>query len=154
MTELEMKVEALRRCVSQQAYEKALKAIQDGDVSAEPVDLHELVQQVLLDLAIPAHLIGYSYLACGIEAVVENPETIRNMTAKVYPSIAKEFGTTPKRVERGMRHAIEVGWSRGDLDVQHQYFGYTVSPNKGKPTNSEFLAQVAANIRRRTQPHT
>lgn len=107
------------------------------------------VQQALLDLAVPAHIKGYAYTIRAIELVVNDPDLIHDVTGGIYPAIAKEFSTTASRVERAIRHAVEVGWSRGDLDVQMQYFGNTVSPAKGKPTNSEFIAQVAGIIRRK-----
>lgn len=103
----------------------------------------------MLDLAIPSHIKGHPYTIRAIELVVHDPDLIHEVTGGIYPTIAKEFGTTASRVERAIRHAIEVGWSRADLDVQMQYFGNTVSPSKGKPTNSEFIAQVAGIIRRK-----
>ena len=153
MSDIEIKVEALRRCVSKDAYEQALAELQ-GEATppareVECPDVGTEVQQALLDLAVPAHIKGYPYTICAIELVVNNPDLIHDVTGGVYPTIAKEFNTTASRVERAIRHAVEVGWSRGDLDVPMQYFGNTVSPAKGKPTNSEFIAQVAGIIRRK-----
>lgn len=112
-------------------------------------DVSEEVHQAMLDLAIPSHIKGHPYTVRAIELVVHDPDLIHEVTGGIYPTIAKEFDTTASRVERAIRHAIEVGWSRADLDVQMQYFGNTVSPSKGKPTNSEFIAQVAGIIRRK-----
>lgn len=101
----------------------------------------------LANLGVPAHLKGYEYLKSGLRKVLENPAIIHGVTKELYPALAKEYGTTIYRVERSIRHAVEVAWSRGDLETLQEYFGYTVSNTKGKPTNSEFLAQVAEYIR-------
>lgn len=153
MSDIEIKVEALRRCVSKDAYEQALAELQ-GEATppvreVEYPDVGMEVQQAMLDLAVPAHIKGYDYTVRAIELVVNNPDLIHNVTCGLYPTVAKEFSTTASRVERAIRHAVEVGWSRGDLDVQMQYFGNTVSPMKGKPVNSEFIAQIANVIRRK-----
>lgn len=152
MNELEMKVEALRRCVPSDVYDRALAEVKNDTPpikKAECPDVGMEVQQALLDLAVPAHIKGYAYTIRAIELVVNDPDLIHDVTGGIYPTIAKEFNTTASRVERAVRHAVEVGWSRGDLDVQMRYFGNTVSPTKGKPTNSEFIAQVATTIRRK-----
>ncbi len=153
MSDIEIKIEALRRCVSQDAYEKALAEIQ-GEAAPPTVEgkapgVIEAIYQAVLDMAIPSHIKGHPYTVRAIELVVNNPDMIHDVTGGIYPTIAEEFDTTASRVERAIRHAIEVGWSRADFDTQMQYFGYTVSPNKGKPTNSEFIAQIASIIRRK-----
>ena len=153
MSDIEIKIEALRRCVSQDAYEKALAELQGGATppvnESASVDVTEAIYQALLDMAIPSHLKGYPYTMRAIELVVHDHDLIHYVTGGIYPTIAKEFNTTASRVERAIRHCIEVGWSRADYDTLMQYFGNTVSPNKGKPTNSEFIAQVAGIIRRK-----
>lgn len=118
-------------------------------MKAPPVDVTEAIYQALLDMAIPSHLKGYPYTVRAIELVVHDHDLIHYVTGGIYPTIAKEFNTTASRVERAIRHCIEVGWSRADYDTLMQYFGNTVSPSKGKPTNSEFIAQVAGIIRRK-----
>lgn len=91
----------------------------------------------------PAHIKGYQYLREAIIIAVNDIEVINAVTKVLYPAVAKRFGTTPSRVERAIRHAIEVAWDRGDLETLQKYFGYTVSNAKGKPTNSEFIAMIA-----------
>ena len=90
-----------------------------------------------------AHIKGYQYLRQAIIIAVEDMDVINAITKVLYPQVAKAFGTTPSRVERAIRHAIEVAWDRGDLEILQKYFGYTVSTAKGKPTNSEFIALIA-----------
>ena len=91
----------------------------------------------------PAHIKGYQYLREAIIIAVKDMEVINAVTKVLYPAVAKRFNTTPSRVERAIRHAIEVAWDRGDLETLQKYFGYTVSNAKGKPTNSEFIALIA-----------
>lgn len=152
MSELEMKIEALRKCVPQEAYEKALAEIMSKSNHGRKADAPEVMDEVykaMLDLAIPSNLKGYPYIARAVEMVVRDRSMIDNVIGGIYTTIANEFDTTKSRVERAIRHAIEVGWIRADWDIQRKYFGNTVSADKGKPTNSEFIAQVAAAIRRR-----
>ena len=94
----------------------------------------------------PAHIKGYQYLREAIGLAVADMEVINAVTKVLYPAVAKKFGTTASRVERAIRHAIEVAWDRGDLETLQKYFGYTVSNAKGKPTNSEFIAMIADRI--------
>lgn len=112
----------------------------------EAIDLKKRVTAVMHYLGAPAHLIGYDYMRYAIILTVEDKSVVRSMTKVLYPSIAKEFGTTPSRAERAIRHIIETMWSRCDIDVLCDIFGYTVSSGKGKPTNSEFISLVAENI--------
>ena len=97
----------------------------------------------------PAHIKGYQYLREAIVMTVENMEVINAVTKVLYPEVAKRFNTTASRVERAIRHAIEVAWDRGDLETLQKYFGYTVSNTKGKPTNSEFIAMIADRLQLR-----
>ena len=105
--------------------------------------MKNLVTGVIHEIGVPAHIKGYQYLREAILIAVEDMDVINAVTKALYPAVAKRFGTTPSRVERAIRHAIEVAWDRGDLEVLQKYFGYTVSNTKGKPTNSEFIAMIA-----------
>ena len=95
------------------------------------------------EIGVPAHIKGYQYLREAIMIAVDDMDVINAVTKVLYPEVAKRFNTTPSRVERAIRHAIEVAWDRGDLETLQKYFGYTVSNAKGKPTNSEFIAMIA-----------
>ena len=105
--------------------------------------LETVVTEVIHEIGVPAHIKGYKYLREAIMLTVCDMEIINAVTKVLYPEVAKKFNTTPSRVERAIRHAIEVAWDRGDLEVLQKYFGYTVSNIKGKPTNSEFIAMIA-----------
>ena len=105
------------------------------------------VTQMLHEIGIPAHIKGYQYLRDAIIMSVEDTEMLSSVTKILYPTIAKKHQTTASRVERAIRHAIEVAWSRGKMETIHALFGYTVSCGKGKPTNSEFIALIADKIR-------
>ncbi|MEE1011711.1 MAG: sporulation initiation factor Spo0A C-terminal domain-containing protein, partial [Acutalibacteraceae bacterium] len=96
-----------------------------------------------------AHIRGYQYLREAIILSVRNSEMISSVTKILYPTVAKTFKTTPSRVERAIRHAIEVAWDRGDVDVLSSYFGYTIQTERGKPTNSEFIAMISDNLKLR-----
>ena len=108
-------------------------------------DTHNLagISQILRELGMPANLLGYQYFRFAIHTAVRNPEILRAITKELYPQVAREFCTTATGVERAMRHAIEVVWDRGNMETLEEYFGYTVDPNRGKPTNSEFISQIA-----------
>ena len=105
--------------------------------------LKNMVTSVIHEIGVPAHIKGYQYLREAIMITVEDMDVINAVTKVLYPAVAKRFSTTPSRVERAIRHAIEVAWDRGDLETLQKYFGYTVSNAKGKPTNSEFIAMIA-----------
>ena len=105
--------------------------------------IETMVTNVIHEIGVPAHIKGYQYLRQAIIIAVEDMDVINAITKVLYPQVAKAFGTTPSRVERAIRHAIEVAWDRGDLEILQKYFGYTVSTAKGKPTNSEFIALIA-----------
>ena len=110
-------------------------------------NLENDVTHILHEIGIPAHIKGYQYLRDAIIISVEDHEMLTSVTKILYPTIAKRHQTTPSRVERAIRHAIEVAWSRGKMDTINELFGYTVSNGKGKPTNSEFIALIADKIR-------
>lgn len=105
------------------------------------------VTQILHQIGVPAHIKGYHYLRDSIIMSVETPEIINAVTKKLYPSVAKKYETTSSRVERAIRHAIEVAWDRGDIDILNSYFGYTIHNGRGKPTNSEFIAMISDKLR-------
>ena len=105
--------------------------------------IEAMVTSIIHEIGVPAHIKGYQYLREAIIIAVNDMDVINAITKVLYPQVAKTFGTTPSRVERAIRHAIEVAWDRGDLDTLQRFFGYTVSNTKGKPTNSEFIALIA-----------
>lgn len=110
-------------------------------------DLETEVTSVIHEIGVPAHIKGYQYLRDSIMLAIENMEILDSITKQLYPTIAKKYNTTPSRVERAIRHAIEVAWDRGSTEVIDRLFGYTVNHRKGKPTNSEFIALVADKLR-------
>ena len=105
--------------------------------------IEAMVTGIIHEIGVPAHIKGYQYLREAIIIAINDMDVINAITKVLYPQVAKTFGTTPSRVERAIRHAIEVAWDRGDLDTLQRFFGYTVSNTKGKPTNSEFIALIA-----------
>ncbi len=107
------------------------------------LSIERLVTATIHEVGIPAHIKGYQFLREAILMVIDDPSVIDGVTKVLYPDIAKKFGTTASRVERSIRHAIEVAWDRGNIDVLSHYFSYTISRHKGKPTNSEFIAMIA-----------
>lgn len=109
--------------------------------------LEALVTNIIHELGVPAHIKGYQYLREAIIMVTNNIDVINQITKQLYPEIARKFKTTPSRVERAIRHAIEVAWARGQQDAVESIFGYTISAAKGKPTNSEFIAMIADKLR-------
>ena len=109
--------------------------------------------QLLHEIGIPAHIKGYQYLRDAIIISVEEKEMLVSVTKVLYPAIAKKHGTTASRVERAIRHAIEVAWSRGKMDTIDEMFGYTIHNGKGKPTNSEFIALITDRIRLEYKMH-
>lgn len=115
--------------------------------SPHSVNLEIRITQILRELGVPAHIKGHNFLRYAIELVIRDPAYQEQITYMLYPEVAKEFDTTASRVERAIRHAIEVTWDRGDLDVLQKWFGYSISIVKGKPTNSEFIARVADTLR-------
>lgn len=106
-------------------------------------NVEAMVTSMIHEIGVPAHIKGYQYLREAIIIAVNDMEVINAITKVLYPQVAKTFATTPSRVERAIRHAIEVAWDRGDLETLQRFFGYTVSNTKGKPTNSEFIALIA-----------
>ncbi len=134
-------VERVRLLANQSWREEVLPATS----TPSPVrqNLETQVTGIIHEIGVPAHIKGYQYLRESIIMTVEDMDVINAVTKILYPEVAKKFGTTASRVERAIRHAIEVAWDRGDLETLQKYFGYTVSNSKGKPTNSEFIAMIA-----------
>ena len=109
--------------------------------------LETRVTNMLHEIGIPAHIKGYHYLRDAIMMAVDDMDVLNAITKILYPTVAKKYQTTSSRVERAIRHAIEVAWSRGKMDTINELFGYTISTGKGKPTNSEFIALISDKIR-------
>lgn len=126
-----------------------IRLLRVGGLEAAPSrqSLETLVTAIIHEIGVPAHIKGYQYLRDAIIMSVGDMEMLNSITKILYPTIAKKHQTTPSRVERAIRHAIEVAWSRGKMDTIEELFGYTVSGGKGKPTNSEFIALIADKIR-------
>lgn len=115
--------------------------------AAEEPSLEIQVTEVLHQIGVPAHIKGYHYLRDSIIMAIETPDIINAVTKQLYPNVAKRYETTASRVERAIRHAIEVAWDRGDVDILNSYFGYTIHNTRGKPTNSEFIAMISDRLR-------
>ena len=115
--------------------------------SSNTPDIETQITKIIHQIGVPAHIKGYQYLRTAIMLTVNDSEIINSVTKVLYPSVAKKYQTTTSRVERAIRHAIEVAWDRGDVDTLNSYFGYTIQNNRGKPTNSEFIAMIADNLR-------
>lgn len=135
-------VETKRRSVSTQVVQREAAATSRG-----PIDLETEITSIIHEIGVPAHIEGYMYLREAITMVVNDMELLSAVTKELYPSIAKKYNTTASRVERAIRHAIEVAWGRGQVDAINKLFGYTVHNEKGKPTNSEFIAIIADKLR-------
>ncbi|MBR1810813.1 MAG: sporulation transcription factor Spo0A [Clostridia bacterium] len=112
-------------------------------------DLELIVSDIMHQIGVPAHIKGYQYLRSAIMMSVNTPDMMNSVTKVLYPTVAKMYKTTASRVERAIRHAIEVAWDRGDVDVLSSYFGYTIQNSRGKPTNSEFIAMISDKLRLR-----
>ena len=114
--------------------------------SRSDANLETVVTDIIHEIGVPAHIKGYQYLREAIILTIRDMDMINAVTKVLYPEVARKFSTTPSRVERAIRHAIEVAWDRGDIEVLQKFFGYTVSNIKGKPTNSEFIAMIADHL--------
>lgn len=119
----------------------------DAKILPSTPDMETQITQIIHEIGVPAHIKGYQYLRSAILLTVDDGEIINSVTKILYPTVAKKYGTTTSRVERAIRHAIEVAWDRGDVDTLNSYFGYTIQNSRGKPTNSEFIAMIADNLR-------
>jgi len=131
-------------CETASLLEQMRRAMNEGEESeSESQSLEREVTAVIHEVGVPAHIKGYQYVREAIVIAVQDMDVINAVTKVLYPEVAKKFSTTPSRVERAIRHAIEVAWDRGDVETLQKFFGYTVSGIKGKPTNSEFIAMIA-----------
>lgn len=119
----------------------------EEDGAAAAADIEAQVTKIIHQIGVPAHIKGYQYLRSAILMTIEDNDVINSVTKILYPTVAKKYQTTTSRVERAIRHAIEVAWDRGDVDTLNSYFGYTIQNSRGKPTNSEFIAMIADNLR-------
>ena len=155
MSILEMQVEALMRLCTASDEETKMEAKKEirrlllGGKSPTGRDPEDILRQILLELGAPDHLLGHSYVIQAVLLVLHDRMYINNITFALYPQLAARFDTTAARVERAIRHLVEVTWDRGDLDVLMHYFGNTVSPQKGKPTNGEFIARLTNVVKQR-----
>jgi two-component system response regulator (stage 0 sporulation protein A) len=147
MNELRKTVEALKLCVGQEALEKALETLRkQGEAAQQPLadpDTEQVISELLMEIGMPTHIKGYGFCITAIKLLVDRPELADGITKWLYPEIARIHDSTLCRVERAIRHGIEVAWSRCDVDVLVGYFRNTVDPNRCKPTNSEFLTRMA-----------
>jgi len=116
-------------------------------IEEKNIDIEAQVTKIIHQIGVPAHIKGYQYLRTAILLTIKDSDIINSVTKVLYPSVAKKYSTTTSRVERAIRHAIEVAWDRGDVDTLNSYFGYTIQNSRGKPTNSEFIAMIADNLR-------
>ena len=130
-------------CEGNALLDRMRAAAAPAEPEQHPAELKNLVTSIIHEIGVPAHIKGYQYLREAIMIAVDDMDVINAVTKVLYPEVAKRFSTTPSRVERAIRHAIEVAWDRGDVEVLQKFFGYTVSGVKGKPTNSEFIAMIA-----------
>lgn len=131
---------------SSRVQNKNKEIVYNEKIKAE-VSLEAKITEILHEIGVPAHIKGYQYLRTAIIDVVNNIELLGAITKELYPNIAKQYSTTPSRVERAIRHAIEVAWTRGKIETINNIFGYTIHNNKGKPTNSEFIAMISDKLR-------
>ena len=128
---------------------KVPDVIMNNNAPITDSDLELMITEIIHQIGVPAHIKGYQYLRDAILMSVKNPDLINSVTKILYPTVAKKHSTTSSRVERAIRHAIEVAWDRGDVDVLNSYFGYTIHTSRGKPTNSEFIAMISDKLRLR-----
>ena len=146
--DVDMLAERILQIVGHQGSKKPIKNI-PGGVVTNSYKPELMVTEILHQIGVPAHIKGYHYLRESIILAIKNTDIINSITKQLYPTVAKMFETTSSRVERAIRHAIEVAWDRGDVDVLTSYFGYTIHNGRGKPTNSEFIAMIADKLRLR-----
>ena len=143
--DIEKEILALSRCK-----QTGMSVCQTEGTGEElQTQLEVKITDIIHEVGVPAHIKGYHYLREAIILSVKNSEIINSVTKLLYPTVAKHHGTTSSRVERAIRHAIEVAWDRGDIDVLNSYFGYTIQNDRGKPTNSEFIAMISDKLRLR-----
>ena len=152
MRDLQLQVDTLMRlCTAETPSEQARAKQELRQLMESPQqnrqDPEYLVRKILLEMGTPDHLVGHPYVVEAVLMAVENRRYINNITFGLYPQIAAKFDTTASQVERGIRHLIEVTWTRGDMDVLCRFFGNSIDPNRGKPTNGEFIARLTNIVR-------
>ena len=139
---------AIALCDDEEYKKKLLVSLKELSCDTEPkLSMEETVISMLTELGVPSSVSGYDHMVYAICAIANNPGLKHTITGELYPMVAKAFNSCDKRVERTMRHAITVAFDRCDVDVVHKYFGNTISPYRGKPTNSEFLSRLADEVR-------
>lgn len=138
-------VSVARRLISLASWKSEKKKRELNDLSDNEIDV--VISDIMRQIGVPAHIKGYQYLRTAIKLSVNDSEMLGSVTKLLYPTVAKMYNTTSSRVERAIRHAIEVAWDRGDVDVLSSYFGYTIQSQRGKPTNSEFIAMIADKLK-------
>ena len=142
-----LRIEHVYAAKNNQVFDTTKGRVYENNKNKSEVALENDVTNIIHEIGVPAHIKGYQYLRDAIMMSVNDSEMLNSITKLLYPTIAKQHKTTPSRVERAIRHAIEVAWSRGKMDTIDELFGYTVNNGKGKPTNSEFVALIADKIR-------
>ena len=145
-------VERIRRLILKRdnsipSHPQPVKPTESNVLYPQNAELETQVTKIIHQIGVPAHIKGYQYLRTAILMTIHDNDIINSVTKILYPSVAKQYKTTSSRVERAIRHAIEVAWDRGDVDTLNSYFGYTIQTSRGKPTNSEFIAMIADNLR-------
>lgn len=151
MNNIELTVEALKRCVPAAKFVAAMKKDKEENavITSDAPELEAMAEDLLTQLGFPSHVLGFRFLTIGLALIIKEPDLSYNVTKQLYPRIAEEFGSTTKsRVERGIRSAIESAWATGDEDELRKYFGNGVSFLSGRPTNSAFMVRAATLIRR------
>lgn len=158
MSNLEMQVEALKRCVDPAVFARAMEEVQEAPVTVPQkkgkwpkTDVCKEIRKFMTELGLPPHIKGHRYTVSAIRLALEDANILDAITKELYPAVAEIYGTTASRVERAIRHGVECVWDRGEWETLLKHFGNTVSRIKGKPTNSEFLAQCAIIIRERLE---
>lgn len=153
---IEQKVNAIMRYIVTESQQEKENIAAEIKVMIEPVvkekytgNIEDAISEILVELGMPCHIKGYRYSAYAIKLATENSNILDSVTGVLYPYVAEHHGTTASRVERGIRHSIEVCWDRIDINIMEKYFGNTVSPKKGNPTNAEFIARISNIVRRR-----
>ena len=148
MSELEMKVEALIRCVPKDVWEMAMNEVAEDIIFAER-PLEDVIRETLREIGMPSHLLGFKYTVSAVEKLYNNPNSARRIAKNVYGPIAEEYGNTPSGVERAIRHGIEVAWGRYGSEVRDEYFNSVIDPCKANPTSTEFLFGMVDIVRQK-----
>lgn len=155
MSNLEKKVDALIRLCTAGGDEEQKKSALDelevlmNETPSTGSDAEGVIRTLLMELGVPEHILGHGYTVTALKALYEDPSLLHEITGRLYPLVGEKHDTTGSRAERAIRHSIEVAWDRMDMETMIRCFGCTVNPNKGKPTNSEFLARCSSIVRER-----